>query len=850
MKRPIIARRHILSLALAAALSGPVSAQTIDAFTVSDIRVEGLQRISAGTVYSYLPVEKGETMSQSQSAAVIRALYKTGFFTDVKLERQGDILVITVKERPAINAVTLIGNKDIKSEELQKGLKNVGIAEGETYNPVNLDRVTQELNRQYNNRGKYNAQVVPEVSDLDRNRVNITLKITEGKATRIRDINLVGNEKFTDAELRESWESGTSNWLSWYRRDDQYSREKLSGDLEKLSNFYLDRGYADFNIESTQVAISPDRKDIFLSANMIEGDIYKVSSVKITGDTILPLEELNKLLLIKEGDTFSRARLEYTSEGITSTLGNIGYAFAKVNPVPEINRENKTIGINFVVDPGPRVQVRRIRYSGNVRTSDEVLRREMRQFEGSWYSQAALDRSKIRLQRLGFFDEVDIETPEVAGHPDQVDVVITVKERNSGSFVFGLGYQGLYGLTTNIQLNENNFLGMGNRLGVTLQTNAYSNRLSFNYFDPYFTDDGISVGYNINYSDNNQGTSNTNEENGFTRYNGKIASGEAIFGVPITETDTIQFAIGIDRNQITTVDGSTPDTLINYLVSTLGDRQRFPLFHVDDDANTATDSSNDDADPTTTDTPVFIDCDTPAGLFGCSDTRQWNINAWRARASWSRDTRNDFLLPTRGTYHRIGAEIVLPGSDLEYYKLQYQFEHFRPLSSWMILKLSTDIGYGDSYGKTSEFQCADYNGSGVLVPGSEHTCGLPFFQHFYAGGPNSVRGFEQNSLGPFIQQGDFRQPLGGGLKTLGSVELLFPKLFSKSRGTRLSAFLDFGNVYATPSDFDAGQLRASAGVALQWQAPVGPISISYSVPLRSEEGDKVERLQFSFGQSF
>lgn len=842
MKRTI-ARHHILSLALAAALAGPVSAQSIDAFTVSDIRVEGLQRISAGTVYSYLPVEKGETMTQSQSAAVIRALYKTGFFTDVKLERQNDILVITVKERPAINSVTLIGNKDIKSEELEKGLKNVGIAEGETYNPVNLDRVTQELNRQYNNRGKYNAEVVPEVAELDRNRVNITLRITEGKATRIRDINLVGNEKFSDAELRESWESGTSNWLSWYRRDDQYSREKLTGDLEKLSNFYLDRGYADFNIESTQVAISPDRKDIFLSANMVEGDIYKVSSVRLTGDTVLPVEELNKLVLIKEGDTFSRARLEYTSDGITSTLGNIGYAFAKVNPVPDINRENKTIGINFVVDPGPRVQVRRIRYSGNVRTADEVLRREMRQFEGAWYSQAALDRSKIRLQRLGYFESVDIETPEVAGRPDQVDIVISVKERNSGSFVFGLGYQGLYGLTTNVQLNENNFLGTGNRLGVTVQTNAYSNRISFNYFDPYFTDDGISVGYNVNYSDNNQQSSSNNDDNGITRYNGKIASGEVTFGIPLTETDTVQFALGIDRNQITTQDFSTPFTLTNYLVSTLGDRARFPTYacYADDDNNATTPSSNDDADPLTTD-GLTATCDGGARL--------WNINAWRMRSSWSRDTRNDYLLPTRGTYHRIGAEIVLPGSDLEYYKLQYQFERYQPLNSWMVLKLSTDIGYGDSYGKTSEFQCADYNSIGVLIAGSERTCGLPFFQHFYAGGPNSVRGFEQNSLGPFLDNGNYRQPLGGGLKTVGSVELLFPKLFSKSRGTRLSAFVDFGNVYATPSDFDAGQLRASAGLSLQWQAPVGPISISYSTPLRSEEGDKVERLQFSFGQTF
>jgi outer membrane protein insertion porin family len=824
MKRPI-ARRHLLSLALAAALAGPVSAQTIDAFTVSDIRVEGLQRISAGTVYSYLPVEKGEAMSQSQSAAAIRALYKTGFFTDVKLERQGDILVITVKERPAINAVTMVGNKDIKTEELQKGLKNVGIAEGETYNPVNLDRVTQELNRQYNNRGKYNAQVVPEVTDLDRNRVNIVLKITEGKATKIRDINLVGNEKFSDAELRESWESGTSNWLSWYRRDDQYSREKLSGDLEKLSNFYLDRGYADFNIESTQVAISPDRKDIFLGANMTEGDIYKVSTVRISGDTVLPVEELNKLLLVKEGDTFSRARLEFTTDGITSTLGNIGYAFAKVNPVPEINREAKTIAINFVVEPGPRVQVRRIRYSGNVRTSDEVMRREMRQFEGAWYSQAALDRSKIRLQRLGYFESVDIETPEVAGRADEVDVVISVKERNSGSFVFGLGYQGSYGLTTNVQLSENNFLGTGNRLSTAVQLNRFSKRISFSYFDPYFTDDGISVGYNFNISDNTQSDSN-NQNTSFTRYNGKTASGEATFGIPITETDTVQFALGIDRNQVATQDGSTPYTLINYLVNTLGDRARFPCF-----------TGDLDGDPLTPDTTL------------CGTTRQWNINAWRMRAAWSRDSRNDFLLPTRGVYHSLGAEVVLPGSDLEYFKLQYKFEYYRPLNSWLVAKASLDLGYGDSYGKTGKNQCSDYTALGSLVPGTERKCGLPFFQNYYAGGPNSVRGFEQNSLGPGLREGNVSQPLGGSLKTVGSVELLFPKLFSKSRGTRLSAFFDFGNIYKSPSDFDYKQLRASAGVSLQWQAPVGPISISYAIPI-DKTGDRVERLQFSFGQQF
>jgi outer membrane protein insertion porin family len=840
MKRPL-ARRRILSLALAAALAAPVGAQNFEAFTVSDIRVEGLQRISAGTVYSYLPVEKGEQLTQSESSAAIRALYKTGFFTDVTLERQGNILVINVKERPAINSVKLVGNKDIKSEDLQKGLKNVGIIEGETYNPVNLDRVTQELTRQYNNRGKYNATIVPEVADLDRNRVDITLKITEGKAAKIRDINVVGNEKYSDAELRDSWESNTSGFLSWYKRDDQYSREKLSGDLEKLSNYYLDRGYVDFNLESTQVAISPDKKDIFLTANVTEGDLYKISGASISGNTILPIDELNKLLLVKEGDIFSRQRLEFTSDAITSTLGNIGYAFAKVNPVPDINRENKTIAINFVVDPGPRVQVRRIKYVGNTRTADEVLRREMRQFEGAWYSQAALDRSKIRLQRLGFFDTVDIETPEVAGSPDQVDVVINVKERNSGSFVFGLGYQGLYGLTTNIQVSENNFLGTGNRLAVTLQNNSFSKRLSLSYFDPYFTDDGISVGYNFNYSDNNQNSGSTNTDNQFTRYNGKIASGEAIFGVPLTETDSVQFSLGIDRNQVTTQDGSTPYTLINYLRSTLGDRARFPTFtfQVDDDGLDTTPIENDDRDPTTTDTPQT----------GNGGLRTWNINAWRLKAGWARDSRNDFLLPTRGTYHRLSSEIVLPGSDLEYYKLQYQFEHYRPITNWLVAKLSLDFGYGDGYGKTKRATCNDYGIVDVVIPGTTRSCGLPFFQNYYAGGPNSVRGFEQNSLGPTLNQGTFRQPLGGALKTVGSVELLFPKLFSKSRGTRLSAFFDFGNIYATPGDFRFKELRASTGIALQWQAPVGPISISYALPI-DKTGDRVERLQFSFGQQF
>ena len=833
MTRPTV-RRCLLSLALAAALAGPAQAQNFDAFTVSDIRVEGLQRISPGTVFTYLPVEKGDTLDRGRSSEAIRALFKTGFFSDVRLERQGEILVVVVSERPAINTITLTGNKDIKSDDLLTGLRGIGLTEGETFNPLNLDRVTQELIRQYNNRGKYNVSIEPTVTNLDRNRVDISIVIAEGKAARIRDINIVGNQAYPDLEIRKGWESGTSNWLSWYRRDDQYSREKLSGDLEKLSNYYLDRGYVDFNVESTQVAISPDKRDIYVTANVAEGEVYTVSSVKVSGDTILPLEDVEKLVIMQEGSTFSRALVELSSDAIIATLGNIGYAFAQVNPVPDIDREKRTIGLNFFVDPGPRVQVRRISFKGNTSTADEVMRREMRQFEGAWFSQAAIDRSKIRLQRLGFFETVDIETPEVAGQPDQVDVVINVKERNSGQFTFGLGYQQAYGMITSVQLVQNNFLGTGNRFSLAVQNNSFSKQFSFGLTDPYFTDDGISLGYNLSYSDFDYSSRNSN----MAQFDNAVASGEIVLGIPLTETDSVSLSLGIDRNQITTNDGNTPPLLIDYLVDVLGDRLRFPQFHVDDDNDPNTPPENDDNDPTTIDPMSF-------GPF-----RQWNINAWRLQAGWQRDSRNDFLMPTRGTYNRINAEVVLPGSDLEYYRIGYNFEHYMPLASWLGLKIGAELGYGDSYGTTKDRTCRVYDQFGAIVPGQTSKCGLPFFRNYYAGGPQSVRGFETNTIGPFYAFNEnFRQPIGGAFRTAGTFELYFPTLFD-NRGTRLSAFIDYGNVYSSVDSWEAKTLRISAGIALQWQSPMGPIAISYAAPIQRERTDRIERLQFTFGGQF
>lgn len=820
MTRPL--PRRLLALALASAMAAaPVTTALAEAFapfTVTDIRVDGLQRISAGTVFTYLPIERGDAVDSAKVADAIRALYKTGFFEDVRVERQGDILVVQVTERPAINKLTLTGNKDIKTEDLKKGLNEIGLSEGGTFDRLALDRVTQELTRQYNNRGKYNVEITPTVSRLDRNRVDVTIAVKEGAAARIRHINLVGNEKFEEKTLRDNWESRETNWKSWYKRDDQYSREKLAGDLEKLNSYYLDRGYVDFNVDSTQVEISPNRRDMFITAGLTEGEQYKISSVEVTGDTVLPKDEVEKRVLLKEGQIFSRRLLEITSDSITATLGNIGYAFAQVNAVPDLDREKKTVGINLRVVPGPRVNVRRIVFKGNTRTSDEVLRREMRQFEGSWYSQAALDRSKIRLQGLGFFETVDVDSQPVPGTPDQVDVVVTVKETTSGSFVFGLGYSQLTGLTTQVQVSQNNFLGTGNRVSVQANRNSYLQRYDFSFVNPYFTDTGISLGYNLWWREFNNSNFNT------AQYNSTSGAAQMVVGIPITETDTVSALIGIDSNKIFAFPGSAPQPLVDY-IDAVGNR----TFHT-----------------------------------------------VRGQVGWSRNTLDNFLTPNTGMLQRVSAEIALPGSTVEYYKLNYEVSKFWRLSRHLVLNTRGEFGYGDSYGSDfSRNVCFNppipvLDSTGKIVdykegaPGTNPclttspdyrrtvtATGLPFFENFYAGGVRSVRGFADNTLGPRATalNSTYQQPIGGAVKTVGSVEMYFPTLIN-SPAARVSAFLDVGNVFASRGDFDAGELRASSGVSLLWRSPMGPISISYSFPLRKKDTDQLERLQFTFGGVF
>ncbi|MBS0456934.1 MAG: outer membrane protein assembly factor BamA [Proteobacteria bacterium] len=774
MTRTAAPRLLALALATALALAPVAHAQNFAPFRVADIRVDGLQRIASGTVFTYLTIERGDTVDSAKAASAIRALFKTGFFSDIELDRQGDILVVKVTERPAINKLTVKGNKEIKTDDLLKGLKQIGLAEGETFDRLSLDRVTQELNRQYDDRGRYNVAITPTVTVLDRNRVDVTINIVEGKTAKIRNINVVGNKVYTDKQLLDNWESGTSNWLSWYSHNDQYSREKLSGDLEKLNSYYLDRGYIDFNINSTQVAISPDRRDMFVTANIVEGDIYKVTSVDVSGDTIVPAADLRKLIIIKPGEVFSRRKLEATVDAMTLLLSNIGYAFAKINPAPNVDKEKHTVGIDFQVIPGPRVMVRRIVFKGNTRTADSVMRREMRQFEGTWFSQAAVDRSRVRLQRLGYFDSVDVDTPAVPGSPDQIDLVVTVKERNSGQFTFSLGYSQLAGLITSVGLNESNFLGSGNRLGVSISNSRFQKSISASYTNPYFTPSGVSVGYNLIYNKYNFANYNV------AQYSSNALGAGVTFGVPITESDTVGISFGEKTQKIIPLFGMTPQVIIDYL----------------------------------------------------NAVGHYTFKGWNAEVFWAKDTRNSFFAPTAGTFQRLDLFVNLPGSTQEYYKLSYSFERYWPLRPWLVLRTAADIGYGAGYGNAGKL-------------------GLPFFENFYTGGVTSIRGFRDNTVGPTatVTGSAYLQPLGGALKTTGSIETFFPKLLD-TESARISTFVDFGNVFTKPSNFSFSSFRASYGVALQWRAPIGPVIISYAQPFRHEKGDQQEHLQFTFGTSF
>ena len=542
MKLNTLSRVLLLFLLVSQAVKGD------EEFIVEDIQVKGLQRISVGTVYNYLPVNVGERFSLDNVAPAIKALFKTGFFKDISLEREGSTLIVNVVERPSIAKIIFEGNKDLSKDDLTKALKKIGLAEGKVFDQQVLDKVEQELSRQYFSHGKYGLKITTEVSNLTRNRVGIHIKISEGRVAKIKQINVVGNNVFDDETLLRNLELSTSNLLSFYTKNDQYSKQKLQADLETLRSYYLDRGYINFNIESTQVAITPDKKDIYVTINVKEGDVYTLEKVKLAGNLVVDPQELIKLAKVGPGETFSRKNATETSKAISDRLGDDGYAFANVNMVPEINEAKKTVDMTFFVDPGKRVYVRRINMKGNSKTRDEVLRREMRQMESSWASSSKIERSKTRLERLGYFEEVNVETPPVAGTADQIDVNYTVTEKPSGNLSAGIGFSQTQGIVLNANIAQDNVFGSGKRVNIAFNNSDYATSYQFGFFNPYFTVDGVSQGYNLGYTKRNAGQIN------IANYSTNVMNAGVNFGIPLNEFDNLRFDVDVKHTELTKTD--------------------------------------------------------------------------------------------------------------------------------------------------------------------------------------------------------------------------------------------------------------------------------------------------------
>ncbi len=758
MKARILPFVLLLSALLTQAVYGE------EGFIVEDIRIQGLQRISAGTVYNYLPITVGEEVTPDKIAPAIRALFKAGFFQDVMLERDGNTLVVTVVERPSIAKIIFDGNKDISTEDLTEALKKIGLSEGKVFNRQVLDKVEQELRRQYFSRGKYGVKIDTEVAPLTRNRVGISIKISEGRVAKIENINIVGNQSFDEEDLIGEFELSTTNWLSFYRKDDQYSKQKLAADLERLRSYYLDRGYINFNIESTQVAITPDKKGIYITINVKEGDVFTLDKVKLAGNLVVDPEELIPLVQIGPGEIFSRRQATETSKGISERLGDEGYAFANVNMVPDINDDAKTVDMTFFVDPGKRVYVRRINMQGNTKTRDVVLRREMRQMESSWASTAKIERSKVRLDRLGYFEEVNVETPPVVGSSDEIDVNYSVVEKNSGNLQAGVGFSQTQGIIFNASVSQDNIFGSGKRVSFNFNNSDVSTIYSLGFLNPYFTLDGVSLGYNLLYR-----TTDAAEAN-LANYTTDVVSGGANMGIPLGEFNRLRLNFDVKHTTIEAGDNA-PIELIEG-IEELGDEFLTLPFAV----------------------------------------------------GWTHDTLNRAVFPSSGGQQRASGLVAIPGGDLTYYKLSLKAQHYFPLAKDLILKLFAEGAYGDGYSDTEN---------------------LPFFENFFAGGINSVRGYTDNTLGPRDSNGD---PFGGDTKLIGNIELFFPVPFLEDlKSVRIGTFFDAGMV-SDGLDFDF--MRYSAGLSGTWLSPFGALTVSAAYPLNEQDEDETEIFQFSFGSGF
>ncbi|WP_447469890.1 outer membrane protein assembly factor BamA [Vibrio harveyi] len=801
----------IKRILFASLLATSVSANGAENFVVKDIEIDGLQRVALGAALLKMPVRVGDTVDQGDVAEIIRALYASGNFEDVKVLRDGDVLVVQVKERPTIASISFSGNKAIKDEQLQENLNASGVREGEALDRTTLSNIEKGLEDFYYSVGKYNATVKAVVTPLPRNRSDLKFVFTEGVSAKIQQINFIGNEVFSDEELLSRFNLNVD--VPWWNflADEKYQKQVLAGDIEALKSYYLDRGYLKFNVDSTQVAISPDKKGVYITLGLEEGDVYTVKDVKFRGNLIGEEAEFEKLVPFEDNETYNGSRVTSMEEGIKRVLGESGYAYPQVNTIPEFDDENKQVSLIVNVDPGNRIYVRDIRFTGNNSTKDEVLRREMRQMEGSWLNSKSIETGKTRLNRLGYFENVEVQTVRVPGSDDQVDLVYTVKEANSGSVNFGVGYGTESGVSFQVGLQQDNFIGSGNRVGINAMMNDYQKNVSLDYRDPYWNLDGVSLGGKIFYDEFEA------SEAGIVDYTNQSYGASLTWGFPFDELNRFEFGVGYTHNKI--------GNLSPYLQV-----EQFLQAQADN-----IDSS------------------------GALNTNDFDFNI-----SWTRNNLNRGYFPTAGNHQRAFYKMTVPGSDVQYFKMQYDVRQYVPLTKKheFTLLFRGRLGYGNGYGQTD---------------GNDNL--FPFYENYYAGGFTTLRGFGSNSVGPKAVYRDYSgsnngadtatdDAVGGNAVALASIELIVPTPFASDEvrnQIRTSIFFDMASVWDTEFDYrgkaeygdryyydysDPTNYRSSYGAALQWMSPMGPLVFSLAKPIKKFDGDDEEFFTFTIGRTF
>ena len=746
-------------------------------FVVEDIRLEGLQRVSPGIVFRNFPVNAGDQVTSEALARSTRQLFQSGYFDDIQLLREDSVLILQLQERPAVSLIRLEGNKVLEDEALLDGLKQTGLQEGDVFKRATLEQIKQDLVRVYASQGRYGASVETDVESLPGNRVALNINIKEGNVATIQHINIVGNNVYSDQELQDLFSLKLPNFWSFYKKDDRYARQKLSGDLERLRSYYLDSGYVNFSIDSTQVSITPDKRHVFITVNVSEGEKYTIREVDIAGDMVVSEEDLLEVVRVESGQTFSRRLITQSQDALVKRIGDEGYMFANISPAPELHDDN-TVTVKFFLDPGKRTYVRRINVSGNTRTADDVIRQHLKQMEAAVASNELIEQSKIRLEKTGYFKTVNVETVPVPGTDDQVDIEYSVEEQQSGSFSASVGFSQSSGIILGFQLQQDNFLGTGKKVGVGISNSDTLTEYSYSFVDPYYTVDGVSRGFNIYYRERDF------DEDNSSAFSTDEFGGGVNFGYPIDEYQRLNFGASVEQVTINTNSLNTPAEITQFLNDEGNDYVNFTLS-----------------------------------------------------AGWSDNHLNRGFFPTKGYSQSASIEVGIPGSDLSYYRALYNAKWYQPLTDdrYWIVSLKGRLGYGGELGDNE----------------------YPFYKHFYAGGLKTVRGFEQNSLGPRDSLDD---PFGGDVMITGGAEFIFPVPFVKDKSSwRTLFFVDGGNVFdsncsSVSTNCEDGvkldELRFSAGFGLSWLTPIGPLSIALSVPLNDKEDDETEVFQFALGQTF